>query len=137
MLKRISIGLCGFMALGFMTLIVGADQDTSKTDSTLDARLKLAREAFKAMNALKGAGEKVELDAPYVWSVRLMDCEAAMSHTKGGRIQAAQAHVDRMKQLLSETQHRTRVGEAGVLQSLDAEYHYHEAVAALEREKVR
>lgn len=137
MSNRIAQGLFCVVALTLVTFSLGASQDAGKSDPTLTTRLNLARDALKAIAATEAGGQPVDHEIFCRWSTRLMDCELASGKDKTARVDAAQAHADRLKRLLNRSQQMARSGQIRTVDVLNVEYHYNEALSGLAREKDR
>ena len=75
-----------------------------------------AAEVFKRLTGLYEKGRSEGPESQYVWSRRWMDAQAARNPSPAGRLEAAQAHAERMKQLKAIAEDQVAVRE-GLAQS--------------------
>lgn len=106
--------ICRFatVAAFVLTTRIEAAEPAKDVNADLSAQLvSAAREAYEAavaeLQAFGGKDEQV-----YTWSKRIMDAESAKDNSRQGRIKAAEAHLERMKDLhnLNRTMHSNSDG---------------------------
>ncbi len=128
-------------AVGFLMAVVvagfgfAAPEDSPGPDRGAQGRLTTARDAFKAIDQMRGAGQHIDSLKHYVWSRRLMEAERECAGSKADRIAATKAHLDRIEKLISDIKLQYEHSEVSRLEFLDTLYHYNEAVSAWEKEK--
>ncbi len=104
-------------------------------DELLKAQLASARKVYEV--SLKMYQESVAsyFEHPYVWSVRWLNVERALSKKPADRITAAEAHLDRMKKLEAIAQNLAKAGAALGFHATAAEYYRLEAEIWLAKAK--
>jgi hypothetical protein len=134
MCRRTVSVICSLLLLVVAGLGFAAQEEPA-TDPGVSARLATARDAFKAIEQMRRAGEHLDPTKHYVWSCRLMEAEREAAGTKAERVAAAKAHVDRMCKLMKDCQVRWEHAEVSRLEFLDSQFRYSEAVSWWEKEK--
>jgi len=99
---------------------------TAKVQAAL-ARLRFAKQAFKAIEERHKLGNPVSDEDYHKWSLRLLEAERATSTTRAEEIAALEAHFKRMKELSERAAKLFQNGERDRLQCLDTSYWEEEA----------
>jgi hypothetical protein len=90
------------------------------------ARLEAARRAYKVtLKALRTG--RADADTMYLWSVRWLESEKAVSKTKAERIAACTAHLKRMEDLGKLVEVRFKTGNADFSQTVAIQFYLAEA----------
>jgi hypothetical protein len=97
--------------------------------------VELAEEALKAMQALRARGEGVDERIAFDWSVRLLEAERRANPQKADQVAALAAHVNRMKTAMASMQELHSAGRATLLDNLEAEFRYNQALEWLKDAK--
>jgi hypothetical protein len=101
--------------------------ETPVVDAAVSARLATARDAFKAIEQMRSAGQHIDASKHYLWSIRLMEAEREAADTKEKRVAAVRSHLDRMSRLLKDIRLQYEHSEVGRLEFLDTQFHQNEA----------
>ena len=119
------------------TLIAAATNSADRQVAVpeADQRLKLAREAMRAIEVLQKAPERVTSEQIYRWSHRLMQAELSVSGNEAERTAAIEKHLQRMKTLEKRAEEGHQHGETGYFDLLEARWRRIEAEALLSNSK--
>jgi hypothetical protein len=102
-----------------------------------EQRLKLAREAMRALGELERMREPVTSEQLYRWSHRLMQVELKVRANEADRTAAVTKHLERMKSIEERVEEGYRNGEISYFNLLEARWRRLEAEALLAELKIK
>ena len=134
---RIKFGVASHLLVAAAVFGFARSQGDPAPAPGVTSRLSTARDAFKSIDDMRAAGQHLDTTKYYVWSKRLMEAEREAAGGKLERVAATRAHVDRMNKLMWDSRLQFEHSELSRLEFLDAQFHYEEAAAWLEKESAR
>jgi hypothetical protein len=125
----------GFVLAGGISAPPGRG-DAQAAPDPAKAKLEAARITYEALLEVHRQGQAgFDAEKVYLWSRRWMEAERDLSEKKADRAAAAEAHLDRMKDLRKLDVARYKAGQGTKAEALGADFYVAEAELWLARVK--